>query len=314
MDYIIVIILVLFSGLFSGLTLSLMSLDKSELERKIKLGDKQAKKVYSVRKDGNLLLSTLLLGNVSVNAAIALFLDNIASGVVAGLVATGLILIFGEIVPQASFARYALVVGGKTVWLVKIIIFILYPLCAPIAWVLDKVLGDEMPTIYSKRELIEIIEEHEDMQRLDEDEERIVKGALTFSDKKVSEIMTPKKKVFALRQDMILDDKMIRLIKRKGHTRIPVYGSSPYGIVGVLYVKDLIGLKKAIKTAKICHEHRVLRVSQDMKLDSLLDRFIKHRLHMAVVHNKQREFVGIVTLEDVVEEVLKIEIVDESDR
>ncbi len=72
----------------------------------------------------------------------------------AGLVATGLIVIFGEIIPQASFAKYALEVGAKTAWIVKIFIVLLYPICAPIAWVLDKTLGAEMPTVYSKKELV----------------------------------------------------------------------------------------------------------------------------------------------------------------
>ena len=154
MDYLIVIILVLLSGLFSGLTLGLLSLDKNELKRKISLGNKQAKKVYTVRKKGNLLLCTLLLGNVAVNSTLAIFLGNIASGVIAGLIATGLIVIFGEIIPQATFARYALAVGARTAWLVKIFIIILFPICWPIAWVLDKTLGEEMPTVYSKKELM----------------------------------------------------------------------------------------------------------------------------------------------------------------
>ena len=79
------IILVALSGLFSGLTLGLLGLNKTELERKIKLGDKRAKKVYKVRKNGNLLLCTLLMGNVAVNSALAIFLGSIASGVLATL-------------------------------------------------------------------------------------------------------------------------------------------------------------------------------------------------------------------------------------
>jgi metal transporter CNNM len=316
MDYIIVILLVGLSGLFSGLTLGLLSWDKSELERKIELGDKRAKKVYGIRKNGNLLLCTLLLGNVAVNATLAIFLGNITSGVIGVLVSTGLIVVFGEIVPQAVCARYGLIVGAKTAWLVKIFIFIFYPVCRPLAWALDKILGEEMPIVYSKRELIKIIEEHEDLPQaeLDQDEERIIKGALTFSDKKVSQIMTPKKKVFALQKDVLINDDLIRLIKKKGHTRVPVYGSSSNSVVGILYVKDLLGLNKEIKLDKICHQQKTLRVSQDMKLDELLNKFVKFRLHMAIVVNRQRECVGVITLEDVIEEVLKLEIVDETDK
>jgi len=113
------------------------------------------KKVYPIRSKGNLLLCTLLVGNVAINSAIAIFLGSIASGVAAGLIATGLIVIFGEILPQAVFSRFALVLGAKTVWIVKIFLYILYPICWPIAWMLDKALGEELTTIYSKKRINE---------------------------------------------------------------------------------------------------------------------------------------------------------------
>ncbi len=316
MVYLIIIILVGLSGLFSGLTLGLLSLDKNELKRKASLGDQRAKKIYKIRKNGNLLLTTFLLGNVAVNSALAIFLNDIASGLIAGLTATGLIVIFGEIIPQATFSRYALTIGAKTVWLVKIFIIILWPICWPIAWVLDKILGEEMPIVYSKKELIKIVEEHEDLAQseVDQDEERIIKGALTFSDKKVSQIMTAKKNVFVLKEDIVLDDAVIRAIKKKGHTRVPVYDKTLYKITGILYVKDLIGLDDNLTIGQISHQRKILRVSQDLKLDKLLNKFVKDKLHMAIVENKQQEFVGVITLEDVIEEVLDIEIMDETDK
>jgi metal transporter CNNM len=142
MDIAIIIFLVLLSGCFSGLTLGFFSLNLTGLERKIKLGNKDAKKVYPVRKNGNLLLCTLLLGNVAVNSAMAIFLGNIATGLVAGLVSTGLIVIFGEIIPQAVFSRHALKLGASSVWLVKIFIFLLYPFAGPMAWLLNRCLVD----------------------------------------------------------------------------------------------------------------------------------------------------------------------------
>ena len=95
MNYVIIILLLSLSAIFSGLTLGLFSLNVSELKRKIRLGDKKAEKVYKVRKNGNLLLCTLLIGNVAVNSTMAIFLGSIATGVVAGLISTGLILVFG---------------------------------------------------------------------------------------------------------------------------------------------------------------------------------------------------------------------------
>ena len=316
MDYLIVALLVLLSGLFSGLTLGLLSLDKNELERKISLGNKEAKKVYAVRKKGNLLLCTLLLGNVAVNSAIAIFLGNIASGLVAGLVATGLIVIFGEIIPQASFARFALVLGAKTAWIVKIFIFVLFPICWPIAWILDKTLGDEMPSVYSKKELIEIVKEHggSESSDVDSDEERIIEGALSFSEKNVGRIMTPRTVVFALNVDDVLDNDLLNKIKHEGFTRIPVFDDVIDNVVGVLYSKDLINIKHNSVIKEVYSKENVMIVSEEDKLDKVLNMFIESKIHLALVKDEYNGLAGVVALEDVIEEIINREIVDESDQ
>ena len=108
MEYLISTVLVVLSGLFSGLTLGLLSLDTQSLLRRAKRGDKEAEVIYPVRAKGNLLLTTLLLGNVAVNTTLSIFLSSFASGLVAGITATALIVVFGEIIPQAVISRYAL--------------------------------------------------------------------------------------------------------------------------------------------------------------------------------------------------------------
>jgi metal transporter CNNM len=304
------------SGLFSGLTLGLLGLDKNELKRKISLGNKQAEKVYSVRRRGNLLLCTLLLGNVAVNSTLAIFLGNIASGVMAGLIATGLIVVFGEILPQATFSRYALQVGAKTAWLVKIFIVILLPVCWPIAWVLDKVLGEEMATIYSKKELMKIIEEHKGSKDSDVgvEEEKIIKGALSYANKNAEQIMTPRTVVYMLQNNVILDKAKLENIKKEGFTRIPVYGKSKDNIVGILYSHDLINIKPGTNIKSLINKEKPLMVLRDARLNQLLDIFIKSKVHLAFVQNKYKGIDGVVTLEDVLEEIIRQEIVDETDK
>lgn len=316
MDYLIVILLVLLSGLFSGLTLGLLSLNKNELQRKISIGNSDAEKVYAVRKRGNLLLCTLLLGNVGVNSTLAIFLGNIASGIMAGLIATGLIVVFGEIIPQATFARYALSIGAKTAWLVKIFIFILLPVCWPLAWILDKTLGEEMPSVYSKQELMKIVEEHEDLKEseVDADEERIIKGALSYSDKSVEKVMTPRTVVYALKAKSILDEKLINKIKGKGFTRIPVYEKTIDNVVGVLNIKDLINIKIGTKISDIYRKENTLTVNSDVKLDIMLNKFIKTKTHIAFIKDEYNGLKGVITLEDIIEEIIKQEIVDETDK
>ncbi len=316
MNYLIVIVLVLFSGLFSGLTLGLLSLSKDVLKRKVSLGDKMAKKVYAVRKRGNLLLCTLLLGNVGVNSVLAIFLGDITSGVAAAFIATGLIVVFGEIIPQASFAKYAMWLGSRTAWLVKIFIFILFPVCWPLSWILDKVLGEEMPTIYSRGELMKIVEEQQSFGESDvsTDEERIVKGALSYSNKIAEQIMTPRTVVFALDVSLTLDDDLLDKIKEEGFTRIPVYDSSIDNVLGVLYAKDLINIKLKTKITDVYKKEKMLIVSPQIKLDELLNIFMKSKTHIAFVKGKYKGLSGVVTLEDVLEEIIRREIIDETDK
>jgi metal transporter CNNM len=318
MDIAIIIFLVLLSGCFSGLTLGFFSLNLTGLERKIKLGNKDAKKVYPVRKNGNLLLCTLLLGNVAVNSAMAIFLGNIATGLVAGLVSTGLIVIFGEIIPQAVFSRHALKLGASSVWLVKIFIFLLYPFAGPMAWLLNRALGEELSTIWDKKEIEEIIRHHEDADEseLDEDEERILLGALAFSDKSAEMICTPRHVVWSLDTEQVLDLELINVIKEKGFSRITVFGDRRKDTIdGVLLVKDLLGLDLSEKhLVKDFLRDDVLFIKEKMRLDDLLNHFISNRRHLACVYDKFGIFQGVVTLEDVVEEILKTEILDELDK
>lgn len=318
MDYLVVGVLLFLSGIFSGLTLGMFSLGLSTLERKIKLGDKRAVKIYNIRKNGSLLLVTLLLGNVAVNTAMAIFLGSIASGLIAGLIATGLIVIFGEILPQALFSRYALALGSKFVWVVKLFFIMLYPVSKPLSMLLDWVLGKEMPAIWSKQEIQEIIKHHEDSpdSTIDEDEERIILGALTFSDKKAVDIMTPKTVIFYLNDQKIIDRTLLNEIREKGFSRIPVYNQKTDNMSGILYSKDLIGINSddELKVADVAVDNEIVTIDSNTKLDFLFNLLIKKRVHMAFIFNEFGVFYGIVTLEDIIEEILKIEIVDEDDK
>jgi metal transporter CNNM len=315
MIVLIVVILVLFSGLFSGLTLGLMGLNTYELRRKAALGDVRAKRVYAVRHDGNLLLTTLLVGNVAVNTALSIFLGTLAPGIIAGIVATTLIVIFGEIVPQATFSRYGLAFGARVVWLVRFFIILLYPICKPIAIILDKVLGAELPTMLSKRELIRIVEEHRYSHHsdVDDDEEQIIRGALLFSTLRAKDVMTRRDRVFMLDAQTALTDDVLDRIREEGYARIPVYTGTKATVKGILYAKELLGRKLAeCMVGDIMHT-TIVRVHEDQCLDAVLETFIASRKHLAIVENDEENCIGVVALEDILEEILREEIEDESD-
>ena len=308
--------LVLFSALFSGLTLGLMSLSAQELKRKMELGDVQAKKVYAIRRNGNLLLTTLLIGNVAVNAILSIFLGSITTGVFAVFMSTVLIVIFGEIIPQAIFSRFALKFGARSAWVVRIFIFVLYPVAYPISWVLTKFLGDELPTIYSKQELMKIVEEHEDSSGsdLDEDEERIIKGALTFSDKKVEDIMTPRTVVHMFDDARKIDTDLLHSVQESGLSRFPVFDVEQDNIVAILYASQLIGNDNLGKKVGDIAIRDVKFIKETDSLDDTLHMFLNTHKHLCIVRDEFGGFAGVLTLEDILEEILKREIIDESDR
>lgn len=317
MEYLISTVLVILSGLFSGLTLGLLSLDTQSLRRRAKHGDAFAATIYPIREKGNLLLTTLLLGNVLVNTTLSIFLGSIASGVMAGLIATSLIVIFGEIVPQAVISRYALWFGAKTIWFTRIVLLLFWPIAYPIAKTLDYFLGSELPTTYSHKELMDIISEHEDSDHsaIDADEERIMHGALRFSHMRVQEVMTPAEHVISFDENKRLTEDFFEVVNDSGFSRLPIYQGSPDNIVGILFVKDLLVEDDhiSIKETEEAFERDYLTVRPSDTLDSVLAKMLKSRYHMAIVRNRSGRFVGIITLEDIIEEIIQQEIVDEDD-
>jgi len=316
MSYLIITISVLLSAFFSAITIGFLGLKKTELQSKIKSGNKKAQKIYDVRKNGNLLLITLLLGNVLINSILSVFLNSMFSGVIAVAVSTALIVTFGEILPQAIFYRHAIKLGSGLVPLVRFFIFIFYPLAWPLSKILDIVLGEEEETIWSKREMKEMIKIHEDSEdsEIDRDEEKILLGALSFSDKRVKEIMTPKNVVFSLEESEKLNENILNEIKYSGFSRIPVYSEEKDNIVAVLNVKSLINLPQNKKVSDVHLEEKIFEIDEDTKLDILLNIFIQRKSHIAYVVDDYKTFLGVVTMEDLLEEILKMEIMDETDK
>jgi metal transporter CNNM len=201
--WVVCILLICLSACFSGLTLGLMGLDPYGLELIIKADPdaveaKQAKTVLIYRRDGNLMLSTLLLGNVAVNALLPIYLDELLGDLLAFFISTFVLVIFGEITPQSVCSRYGLMIGSKLIWLHSFFTVILYPIAKPIALILDCILGDELGTIHNKNELVEIVKFHQAQGVMDEDASKTIKGALIYSDVPVEKVMTPMNQVFLL--------------------------------------------------------------------------------------------------------------------
>lgn len=310
----IILGLLFLSGLFSGLNLGFMSLGKEELERKIKQGDRQAKIVYGLRKNGNLLLCTILIGNVLVNNTLAIYMGDMFSGTMAIFVATALVVVFGEILPQAICSRYPLQVGAKAAPLFKVFMYALWIICKPLSMIMDYFLGPEPPQRHTKFEISEMIKDHEadNTSDIDKREADTVMGALTFSNKTAEEVMTPKKNVYRFYEDQKITSELIESVKDKGHTRIPVFKSKEDKVVGIVLVKRLLGVRKGSKVVN--HSIEPIVVRENTKLDDILDIFRTARQHLLVVADEHDNVLGIITLEDIHEEIFGYEILDETDK
>lgn len=317
MEYIVSLVLIVLSALFSSLTLGLLSLDTASLRRRAKHGDIDAATVFPVREKGNQLLVTLILGNVVVNTTLSIFLGSLASGLVAGVLATALIVVFGEIIPQAIITRHALYYGARTIWFTKLVMVLFYPVAYPLARALDWFLGHELPTYYSKSELMDIISEHEDSEhsQVDADEERIIHGALQFSHMRVREVMTEAEDVVQFDENQRLNDEFFAEVTEQGFSRLPIYSGEKGNIVGLLYVKDLLVEDEhiSIKQTEEAFDRQFLVVRPDDLLDAVLGKMLKTRQHLAIVRTKNRQFLGVISLEDIIEQIIQSEIEDEDD-
>ncbi len=120
--------------------------------------------IITLRKHGNWLLCTLLIGNVAVNSGLSILLADKTSGSVGFVVSTATITIFGEIIPQALCSGYALEIGAKTIWIVWPLMWLMAIIAYPISYLLDRVLGDELGTVYSNKELQKLVEIHAEIE------------------------------------------------------------------------------------------------------------------------------------------------------
>ncbi|KAM9012180.1 metal transporter CNNM2 isoform 3-T3 [Ara ararauna] len=330
LQVIFISLLLCLSGMFSGLNLGLMALDPMELRIVQNCGtDKEknyAKRIEPVRRQGNYLLCSLLLGNVLVNTTLTILLDDIAgSGLVAVVVSTIGIVIFGEIVPQAICSRHGLAVGANTIFLTKFFMMMTFPASYPVSKLLDCVLGQEIGTVYNREKLLEMLRVTDPYNDLVKEELNIIQGALELRTKTVEDVMTPLRDCFMIAAEAVLDFNTMSEIMESGYTRIPVFEGDRSNIVDLLFVKDLAFVDPddctPLKTITRFYNHPLHFVFNDTKLDAMLEEFKKGKSHLAIVQRVNNEgegdpfyeVLGIVTLEDVIEEIIKSEILDETD-
>lgn len=313
----------------------------------------QAQKCLPIVRRHHFLLVTLLLCNAVVAEALPIFLNEIFTEVAAIAISVTAVLFFGEIIPQSLMAANALQIGALLSPLVWFLMFATSPISYPIALLLDKVVGAHSFELFGKRELREVIRMHSPQGALKSrrdgpgsrasagpdsskerhsqnrgselpfgvEESRIVFGAMRLSEYTVKDCMkTFLDQCYMLSYDAILDKELINEIMTRGYSRIPVYhGADRFDIRGILIVKTLLCLcyetpSRPLTVGEVTLSN--LHTISCMKyLKDAYSLFTTHELgtQFAIVLDEEVKPMGILTLEDVLETVLQVEITDETD-
>jgi ankyrin repeat/SOCS box protein 13/metal transporter CNNM len=290
----------------------------------------RAKKIRPLVERHHLLLVTLLICNAGAAEARPIFLDRVVgSPAIAIIVSVTAVLVFGEIIPQALCTSYGLAIGSFFSYFVWFLIVVTFVISWPISKVLDFLLGKHHSSLYRRAELKELVQIHsakaEGGEQLTLDEVSIIRGALDLREKTVGTCMTPIDKVFMLSINDRLDLPTMQRILEHGISRIPIYYSTQQennpklpniNIMGMILVKSLIlyDPKDATPISSL-PIRRLPVVNGRMPLYDMLNQFQTGRSHMAVVVDAEDHLsvLGIITLEDVIEELIQEEISDETD-
>lgn len=279
-------------------------------------------------------------------------LADLTDGPIGLVTSTLAIVTFGEIAPQAVCSRHGLAIGAHTIWIVKGFIFLLFPFAWPISKLLDKILGRDLGNFHTQDELKHLVKIHvehpdarEDFGAISSHDGNMLTGALEYKEKRVLDVMTSLDKVFMIDIHTRLSFTVLMSIYKSGFTRIPAYEVSRDNIVGILFTKDLILIDPddEIEVAAVISFHGnsesgyVRTVNDCTTLDKVFLEFKASYLHMLLAykdtaiksneHSEQsispfegfnfpsssKKITGIITLEDVIEAVIKDEIVDETD-
>lgn len=294
-----------------------MSLSIDDLRRKRKLGNVRAERVYPFRKNTHLSLAAILLTNVAAVSATSLVLESVLYSLIAGFITTIVMVIFGEIFPQALFSRKALTYTSLFTPALRIMIVLTYPASKPLQLLLDRLFEQAPSQLHSRQELGILIREHRNHtdSELDDDEIEIINGALQLSEKHAIDIMMPIEHVYWLKTDTMLSPEKIDEIKEVGRSRIPIFNEHLTRCYGVLLMKDLVDMDFDDNNYRVddLPLHPVQMVGSRTALDTLLRKFIANSSHLIPIERDDR-IVGIATIEDLIEEIVGHEIEDETDR
>lgn len=327
LQILIMAVLVVFSAYFSSTETAFSSLNKTRIKNLAEKDNKKASLVLKLSEDYDKLLSTILIGNNIVNIALSaistLFFINLfvqykngqnIGTTVSTVVSTVVVLIFGEITPKSlakeSPERFAMFSAP----IIKVLMWILTPFSAFfgfIKFLLSKVVKSKDDRRMTQDELLTLVEEVEQEGGIDKQESELLRSAIEFTDREASDILTPRTSVEAV-SDALSNEEISKVFEETGYSRIPVYSGSIDSIIGIIHQKDfysiVVGTNKKISDIM----KKPVFIPLSMKISDILKLLQRTKSHIAVVVDEYGGTMGIITMEDILEELVG-EIWDEHD-
>lgn len=309
----IVVISVALYGILLIRSFEFMSI--TELKRQARKGNPDAIKVYPVRAYGVQLwiLMWAILGFLT--SCMILLLDSLLGAVWTILINVPLIIVIHAILPWTRRPKPSLHMAANVSPAVERILRLLYPVLKWFErWVGRWIQPEPMLLIQSKDELIEILHHNaEEFDNVSRDELKIAENALIFGDKAVGDFMTPLNTVHFVSGEEELTPVVLGELHDSGHSRFPVYQGSNQNIIGTLFIKDAARVKNA-KPVKDVMRPDVYYINELQTLDHALNAYIKTKHHMFIVVNEFEDVVGVLSVEDVLEQIIGQPMLDEFDQ
>jgi len=317
-------VLIGLSGFFSGLEVALVGVRKSKVIQLFNEKEKGSKALHKLKTNPSWMMSSVNLGNNLVNVgssalatsvAIRLF-GNDGLGIAVGVM-TFLILVFGEITPKTYCNANATKIALRYAPVLLVFSYVFYPVVKFFEVITRGVVrltgSSYAPPPITEEEIKGVIDQGLAEKALEKEEMELVHGALKFDDTVIRSVMTPRTKMFSLNSKMLLFEALPQ-INQKGFSRIPIYGENRDDVVGFIHVRDV--LKELEKDNKMSSLGQIARkpvfASQEKMVSSLLQEMKGRKTHMAIVVDEHGGVEGLVTLEDLLEEIVG-EIEDETD-
>tara|TARA_B100001758_G_scaffold44818_1_gene35815 strand:+ start:10186 stop:11439 length:1254 start_codon:yes stop_codon:yes gene_type:complete len=317
-------VLIGLSGFFSGLEVALVGVRKSKVVQLFNEGKKGSKALHKLKMNPSWMMSSVNLGNNLVNVgasalatsvAIRLF-GNDGLGIAVGVM-TFLILVFGEITPKTYCNANSTKVALRYAPVLLAFSYVFYPVVKFFEIItrgVVKITGSSYtPPPITEEEIKGVIDQGLAEKAIEKEEMELVHGALNFDDTVIRSVMTPRTKMFTLNAKMLLFEALPQ-INQSAHSRIPIFGDTRDDIVGFIHVRDV--LKELEKDKEVVTLEQIARkpvfASQEKMVSSLLKEMKGRKTHMAIVVDEHGGVEGLVTLEDLLEEIVG-EIEDETD-